>query len=280
MQPVFRKKLMDTFYWLLAAYVIFCVAAYFGNRLFMYFPDPVRVTPQEAGLSGVEEIELATGDGGDGGDGATLVAWYAKARPGQPTILYFHGNAGNAAGRAEKIERMRSGGAGVFYLNNRGYGGSGGQPTEKHNVADALTAYDYLRTQGIQGADIVLYGESLGTGQATRLGAGREVRAVVLEAPLTSTVDVGKRTWFFLPLNLLMTDKYNNTRHVAGVSAPLLVLHGERDATIPVQMGKRVFDAANEPKKLELFPDAGHSDLFDHGAWERVEAFVADPPQR
>ncbi len=261
---------MDTILWLIAAYVIICIGAFFGNRLFMYFPDPARITPAEAGLVGVEEIELSSGDG------ETLIAWYAKAKPGQPTILYFHGNAGNAAGRAEKIEIMRTGGAGVFYLNNRGYGGSTGSPSEKNNVADALTAYEHLRAQDVPGGQIVLYGESLGTGQATQLGESREVRAVVLESPLTSTVDVGKRTYFFLPLNLLLTDQYRNARHVANIHVPVLVLHGEQDAVIPVAMGKRVFAAANEPKRLELFAQGEHSDLFDHGAWEKVMAFLKD----
>ena len=76
---------MNTFLWLIAAYVAICIAAYFGQRVFMYFPDPARITPIEAGLSGVEEIELASGDG------ETLVAWFAKAKPGQPTFLYSHG---------------------------------------------------------------------------------------------------------------------------------------------------------------------------------------------
>ena len=270
MQSGFRKKLMDTILWLIAAYVIICVGAYFGNRIFMYFPDPARIPPAMAGLSGVEEIKLASGDG------ETLITWFAKAKPGQPTILYFHGNAGNAAGRAEKIERMRTGGAGVFYLNNRGYGGSTGSPTEKDNVADAVTAYDHLRSLGVRASEIILYGESLGSGQATQLAISHEVQAVVLEAPLTSTVDVGKRTWFFLPLNLLMTDQYRNPRYVADIHVPVLVLHGELDGVIPVQMGKRVFAAANEPKRLELFPNGEHSDLFDHGAWEKVRTFLSE----
>ena len=263
---------MNTLLWIIGIYVTICIGAYFGNRWFMYFPDPARISPVEAGLSGVAEVELKTGDG------ETLIAWYAKAQAGQPTILYFHGNAGNAAVRAEKIETMRIGGAGVFYLNNRGYGGSTGKPTEPANVADAITAYEHLRSAGIAAGDIVLYGESLGSGQATQLAGQRTVRAVVLEAPLTSTVDVGKRTYFFLPLGLLLSDQYRNIEHVTKVKAPLLVLHGEQDEIIPVAMGKRVYAAANEPKKLELFEGGHHSDLFDHGAWERVRAFLAELP--
>jgi len=263
---------MNTLLCIIAVYVAICIAAWFGNRVFMYFPDPTRYTPAEAGLSGVEEVELASGDG------ETLIGWFAKANPGQPTFMYFHGNAGNAAGRAEKIETMRTGGAGVFYLNNRGYGGSTGKPTEKDNVADALTAYDYLLGSGVKPGQIVLYGESLGGGQAVRLGAAREVRAVVLESPLTSTVDVGKSTYFFLPLSYILTDTFLNEENIRAVKVPVLILHGELDAIIPVAMGKRVYEAANEPKRLELIAAGHHSDLFDHGAWERVRNFLRKQP--
>lgn len=268
MRKGIRQEFMELLPWLIGVYVFLCVAAYFGNRVFMYHPDPTRVAPADAGLQQVAEIELKTPDG------ATLVAWYSKAKPGKPTILYFHGNGANAANRADKIETMRMQGAGVFYMNNRGYGGSSGKPTEPNNVADAGTAYAYLRGQGIAAKDIVLYGESLGSGQASQLGAKEEVLAVILEAPLTSTADVGKRTYFFLPLGLLLSDKYDNPEHVKNIHVPLLVLHGEQDGVIPVQMGKDVYAAANEPKKLELFPEALHSDLFEHGAWDKAWAFI------
>jgi uncharacterized protein len=254
--------------WLLAIYAAFCAAAYFGNRLFMYFPDPTRIAPAAAGLAGVEEIELGAADG------ITLVAWHARAGEGAPTILYFHGNAANAANRAEKIERMRRGGFGVFYLNNRGYGGSGGRPTEEANVADARAAYDRLIAQGVPAERIVAYGESLGSGQAVRLATERRLAAIVLEAPLTSTVDVGRRTYFWLPLRWLVADRYDNERNIRAVTAPVLILHGERDAVIPVAMGRRIYAAANEPKRLVLFPEGGHNDLFDHGAWEKAQDFI------
>jgi fermentation-respiration switch protein FrsA (DUF1100 family) len=163
---------------------------------------------------------------------------------------------------------------GVLYLNNRGYGGSGGKPTEENNVADAIAAYDYLIGLGVRASSIVAYGESLGSGQAVRLAAKRPVAAVVLEAPLTSTVDVGQTTYFWLPLGLLITDKYDNERNIRSVTAPVLVLHGEQDAVIPVEMGRQVYRAANEPKRIELFPDGAHDDLFDHGAWERTQGFL------
>jgi fermentation-respiration switch protein FrsA (DUF1100 family) len=255
--------------WLAAAYAGICAAAYFGNRFLMYIPDPARITPTEAGLERVREVEIKIGDG------VTLVAWHAPATENQPTILYFHGNGANAANRAPKIETMRESGFGVFYLNNRGYGGSGGRPTEENNVADAIAAYDHLIELGVPARSIVAYGESLGSGQAVRLATKRSVAAVVLEAPLTSTVDVGRTTYFWLPLRLLITDKYDNERNIRSVTAPVLILHGEQDAVIPVQMGWRVYRAANEPKRIELFPHGAHDDLFNHGAWDRTQSFLA-----
>jgi len=260
---------MELIPWLVAVYAAICVAAYFGNRLFMYLPDPTRVAPAAAGLDGVKEIEIAVADG------VTLIAWHAPAKDNKPTVLYFHGNAANAASRATKIEMMRENAVGVFYLNNRGYGGSSGNPTEDDNVSDAIAAYDHLIRLGVPASRIVAYGESLGSGQAVRLAAARPVAAVVLEAPLTSTVEVARGTYFWLPLGLLIADKYDNERNIRSITAPVLILHGERDAVIPVEMGLRVYRAANEPKRIELFPQGAHDDLFDHGAWEKTWTFLA-----
>jgi uncharacterized protein len=263
-----KQDVVTLFLWLVAVYATICAAAYFGNRFLMYFPDPTRVAPVDVGLNGVKEIEIAVADG------VTLVAWHAPGKDDKPTILYFHGNAANAANRAPRIELIREDGFGVLYLNNRGYGGSGGRPTEEDNAADAIAAYDHLIGCGVPAARIVAYGESLGSGQAVRLAAARQVAAPVLEAPLTSTVDVGRRTYFWLPLGLLITDKYNNERNISSVTAPVLVLHGEQDGVIPVEMGRRVYRAANQPKRIELFSQGTHDDLFGHGAWEKTRAFV------
>jgi len=263
-----RQEIMGLILWLVVVYAVICVAAYFGNRQLMYFPDPARVPPASAGLDGVEEIAIAAADD------TTLIAWFAPAKENRPTVLYFHGNGANAANRAPRIEAMQQDGFGVFYLNNRGYGGSGGRPTEENNVADAIAAYDYLADRGVSPEQIVVYGESLGSGQAIRLAAARPVAAIVLESPLTSTVDVAQATYFWLPLRLLIADQYNNERNIRAVPVPVLVLHGEEDEVIPVEMGRRVYRAANEPKKIEIFPHGGHVDLFEHGAWEKIRGFL------
>jgi hypothetical protein len=106
------------------------------------------------------------------------------------------------------------------------------------------------------------------------VAAKRPVAALLLEAPLTSTVDVGRRVYFWLPLRWLVTDRYDNERNIRAVTAPVLILHGERDSVVPVAMGRLLYNAAREPKRIELFSRAGHNDLFDYGAWEKSEAFL------
>jgi len=263
---------MQLFLWLAGGYAVICLLGILLHRHFIYFPDPERVAPAATGLNGVEEIEIKSADG------PTLVAWYAPPADGQPIILYFHGNAGNAASRADKIETMRGKGHGVLLLNNRGYGGSGGSPSEAANVRDAQAAYDYLIDRGLTADDIILYGESLGSGQTVQLAGRKPVKAVILEAPLTSTIAIARSTYWFLPLRLVLIDQYRNIDQVGAVRAPLLLLHGKRDEVIPYTHSQRIFEAANGQKRLELFPDASHSNLFDHGAWDAVLAFLDDLP--
>ena len=156
-------------------------------------------------------------------------------------------------------------GWGVYMMAYRGYGGSTGSPSEAANVADARLAYGALVLEGVEPSSIIVYGESLGTGVAARIAAERPVAGVVLEAPYTSIVDVAAQAYPFLPVRLLLVDRYETTKYLAQIRAPLLVLHGERDGVIPVAMGREVARLANEPKRLVTFPEGRHSDLYLNG---------------
>ena len=218
---------------LLGTYALICFAAWVLHRYFLYMPDKKRYAPREVGLADVEEITL------EGKGGVKLIAWYQPAERGKPTLLYFTGNSGSAANRARKIEAIAASGYGVFMLNYRRYGGSGGWPTERNNIADAVSAYQYLQDElGVAPRNIVAYGESLGTGVATRLALLRQVKALVLEAPFTSVVDVGRQVWWFLPLRLVMTDQYRTIDRIGSVKVPLLIVHGARDSMIPVNQAR------------------------------------------
>jgi uncharacterized protein len=243
----------------LCAYAAVLLAAYLGQRRLMYFPDRTRTLPVEVGLTDVAERTL------DAPDGARIMTWYGKAEPGQPTLLYFHGNAGSLAARAERIRRFMGEGWGVYMMSYRGYGGGTGSPSESANIADARLAYDALVSEGVAPASIILYGESLGTGVAARIAGERPAAGLILDAPYTSIVEVAKQAYPYLPVSALLKDRYETTAYIDKVRMPLLILHGERDGVIPVANGRELLRLANEPKRLATFPNAGHSDIYVNG---------------
>jgi fermentation-respiration switch protein FrsA (DUF1100 family) len=255
-----------------AAYVLLVFAGYLVQRRLMYFPDVARVQPSEVGLGGVSERVLKTPDG------AQVIAWYGRARPGKPTLLYFHGNGGSLSIRAERVRRFMAEGWGVYMMTYRGYGGSTGTPSEVHNVADARLAYGALMLEGVAPGSIIAYGESLGTGIATRIAIERQVAGLVLEAPYTSIVDVAVLSYPFLPVRLLLIDRYETAKYITNVKVPLLILHGEHDRVVPVGMGRELARLANEPKRLVVFPEGRHSNLYVDGnnAIEVLRSWVAD----
>ena len=251
-----------------ALYGIVAVAAFIAQRKLMYFPDATRVPPSNFVLAGVEERVLRTPDG------TSIVAWYGPAAPGRPTLLYFHGNAGNLASRSERVRKYLARGIGVFIMSYRGYSGSSGRPSERANVADAKLAYEALVAEGVAPEDILLYGELLGSGVAVQVAADKPVGGVILDAPYTSIVDVAAGAYPFFPVRPFLFDRYETMKHLGAVSAPLLVIHGEDDQVIPVAMGRAVYAAANAPKELATFPGAGHSDHHLHGSTEEVFRWI------
>lgn len=235
------------------------LVAYFGQRKLIYFPDRARVQPIALGLAGVEERILKTPDG------ERLVAWYARAKPGEPTLLYFHGNAGGLKDRAERIGLFTSEGWGVYMLAYRGFAGSTGTPTEVANVADARLAYGALLLEGVTAEATIAYGESLGSNVAARLAVERRVGGLILEAPYTSIAKLGRQIYPYLPVDLLLIDRYDTDRVIGQVKVPVLVLHGARDRTVPLAMGREIANLANEPKRFVVLANAGHNNLYFDG---------------
>lgn len=241
-----------------------------AERRLMYFPAVDYVTPGAAGLRGVEERPLTAPDG------ARVMAWFAPPQPGQPTILYFHGNAGALDSRAERIAFYMSQGFGVFIMTYRGFPGSTGAPSEAANVADGKLAYDALTGFGVAAEDIVVYGESIGTGIATQIAASRPVGGLVLDAPYTSMVELAALHYplLALPGRLFMRDRYETRRYIASVTAPILIIHGEADGIIPVAMGRELHGLATGPKTIRTFPGAGHADHAAFGSQDVVAAWI------
>ena len=249
-------------------YVLAVLALYFGQRRLIYAPNPERILPEAVGLTGVSVITLRPEPG------VEVLAWFSIPKQGRPVILYYHGNGGNLAGRTDRIKHFQDAGLGILIMSYRSYSGSTGAPSEAANIRDALHAYDWLKVQGTGAGSIVLFGESLGTGVASQVASKRDVAGVILDAPYSSFVDIASIAYPYVPVRLLLQDRYQSDQHIANIDAPLLIMHGAKDDVIPVSLGKALFKAAIEPKKFIVFPNGGHSDLFDHGAMEEVRAFV------
>ena len=249
------------------AYVAIAGFMYLQQRSFQYHPAHKGTSPQALGLAGVTEERVKTPDG------ETIVLWYSPARPGKPTVLFFHGNGGEIADRSERFAFLQAQGFGVLFVSYRGYGASTGEISEQGLVTDALTAYDVLAAKGISPRQIVLLGESLGTGMAVQLAAMRPVAAVALEAPYTATVDIAAEIYWWLPVRLLMKDQFRSRDFISLMKVPLLILHGDADGVVPVAQGRALFAMANDPKQMVEIPGAGHDAVFERAVWEREAAF-------
>ncbi len=241
---------------------------YFAQRSLIYFPETIHTTPAQASFAAAEEVALTASDG------EHITAWHVAPREGKPVVLYFHGNGGALHYRVDRFQKLTADGIGLVALEYRGYGGSTGSPTEAGLIADAEAAYAFAAARySVQ--QIVVWGESLGSGVAVALAAEKPVGRVILEAPFTSAAAVGALHYWYMPVRLLMKDQFRSDERIGRVTAPLLILHGMHDQTVPYAMGERLFDLANKPKHIVRFLDGGHADLDANGALHAVGRFLA-----
>jgi pimeloyl-ACP methyl ester carboxylesterase len=198
--------------------------------------------------------------------GDQLAGWWVPSEdPHSGTLLYLHGNAANVAANLDHVLRLRSAGLNVFIIDYRGYGFStGGPPREKLVYEDAERAWQYLVAErNIPPAHIAIYGHSLGSAVAIDLASKHpDAGALITEGVLTSIADVAKGISFaaYLPVRLILTERFDSTSKIRSIHLPKLFLHGEADRMNPVLMARRLYDAAPDPKQLALIPGGGHAD--------------------
>ncbi len=253
---------------LLIAFLVIHAYFYLNQRQLMYFPSRERVQPQDIGLANVEEIVLRNRSG------ESLLSWFGQAQAGKPTILFFHGNAGAVNHRAHRFRGLMADGFGLFMLGYPGYGGSDGRPSERAFLEGARLAYQNLRDRGLEPDEIVIYGESIGSGVAVQLAATVTAKGLVLEAPSSSAVDVAREHYPWLLADLLMKDAFRSIDHIGGIDMPILVIHGEQDRIIPIQLGRRLFEEASDPKTFRAIPGAGHNDLHRYSTDDIAAEFI------
>ena len=277
--PVNRAALiMNTRVTLAAGFILglLVVVLVFWSQLekrYIFFPTAeIEQTPNQAGLA-YEDV-FFTAD-----DGLQLHGWYVPGR-GDVTWLWFHGNGGNISHRVEEVmlfhQRL---GVNQFIFDYRGYGRSAGKPTEKGTYRDSRAALAYLQSRSdVAPEKIVYFGRSLGSAVALELAVSQEPLALVLVAPFSSVEDMARVTFPFLPFHFLVRNRYDSMSRIQQIHRPVLILHGGLDQTVPLSQGKRLFEAANQPKRFQLLPNAAHNDTYSAGGnayWDTLEEFLA-----
>ena len=226
------------------------------ERSHMYYPQSdIEALPSDIGLD-YEDIFLTTSDG------VRIHGWWIPADTSRGTILFCHGNAGNISHRLASIQIFNRLGLNLFIFDYRGYGRSEGSPSEEGTYRDAAAAYEYLhRTLGITPERIIIFGRSLGGAVAIDLAKNKEAGALICEATFTSAVDMGRLIFPFLPVSLLVFDKYDAISKVGDLRLPKLFIHSRDDDLVPFEQGERLFRAAADPKEfLEI--RGSHGDGF------------------
>jgi pimeloyl-ACP methyl ester carboxylesterase len=239
------------------------------NRL-LYFPSrTIAETPDAAGLR-FRDLAIATDDG------ERLHGWWIGARS-EPIghLLLCHGNAGNVGDRVPHAALLTAAGFDVLLFDYRGYGRSGGRPSERGTYRDARAALASLLEQPeVDPARVFFLGESLGGAVAVDLALHRPPAGLVLLSAFTGVRELGRLHYPFVPRSLI-PDAYPTARRIRALRAPLLVLHGDRDDVVPLLHGQALFNAAPQPKRMHVFPGAGHNDLVSRGGRELARVIAA-----
>ncbi len=257
---------------LLLVYGVFISALALMQKRLMYFPDATRFVPSEWALKELQPVEVTAADG------QKTTSWYVQAHaPDRFTIVFFQGNAGHLGFRNYKVRPWIDAGYGVMMVGYRGFGNPGA-PSEDGIYSDARGAIAQLHERGIPDKALILYGESLGTGVATQMATETHAAALILESPYTSVPDVGADRYPLVPVHLLLRDAFDSLDKIEDVHMPLLLLHGELDTVVPIKFGKKLFEAANEPKQAVFVPEAGHNNVYNLNVQQHIMNFIANLP--
>lgn len=224
----------------------------------IYYPDKkIRQTPLTARIP-FEDVYLTAADG------VKINGWFIDHKHANKVILYFHGNGGNLSHRVDIIRLLRALPADLFLIDYHGYGNSEGVPSEKNLYLDAEAAYRYLiEEKRYLPSQIIVMGSSLGGAVATHLAANKRVGGLILQRTFTSAPAMAGRMNFFYRWPIVwIRSKFNTLKEIVKVTDPVFIVHSKKDEMIPYQMSVRIFEKANQPKKLLLLEKGRHNTLI------------------
>lgn len=240
------------------------------QRAFLFPAAPAWIGPENQNIPSLQAHRLRTRDG------TLLAGWFIPpARPDSMVYLYFHGNADGLDKRSGRFAIMTKNGDGLLAMSYRGYGGSGGEPSEQALLSDAEEIYLEI-SRKMPAERIVIVGESLGTGVALHLAQNHPARAVILDSPYLSILHRAQSTYPWLPVSFILKDTFRSDLRIANVRMPILILHGTADDFIPPS-DSEALAARAQPGIVtrKLYPGQPHVVPFDQGPWNDIPAFLA-----
>ena len=251
----------------LVSLIVLSTTLFGGCRIedrFIFHPDHVTDRdPSHIGLR-FEDVFFTTQDG------LRLHVWFIPHQEARATLVWFHGNAGNISDRLLNIKLLHDRIAtNIFIFDYRGYGRSEGTVSEKGTYLDGEAAMNYLlRRDDAAARRLILFGRSLGAAVAAEMAIRFNSLGLILESPFVSIREMAQAIFPSLPIAWLLRTRFDTMEKVRLVKAPILVLHGDRDATVPFSQGKKVFEVASQPKKFYRIVGAKHNDTFVVGGEE------------
>ena len=249
-------------------YLLIIIFVYFNQRNLLYHPFENNYNTDEANFS-YEEIFIPTSNG------KNLKAWFhLKDIKQKKTLVFFHGNAGDLRNRIYKLNLLKKFDINFLIVAYRGFSGNEGSPTEEGLYQDARDTLSWLKKKEIKDSQIVIYGESLGTAISAEVAQNKKFAGIILESPFTSMVDAGKHYYFYLPVSLLLKDRYETLKKLKNIKIPILIMHGENDKIVPFHMGKRIFEEANEPKYFYFPKDDDHMMEYNENLTNAIGEFL------
>jgi len=274
MNFLFIKNLIKMNYFLTILLTLFLIyifilfSTYIFQRNLLYHPLENNYYGDEISVP-IEKIKILTSDK------IELVAWHHKKNINNfKTILFLHGNAGSLENRIHKLNHFKEMEINFLIIAWRGFSGNKGKPTEKGLYEDARSAIRWLKQKGVGKENIILYGESLGTGVVTEIAQNENFAGIILESPFTSMIDAGKDKYPFLPVRFLLKDKYESDKKIKNIKIPILVMHGKIDNIVPFHMGKKIYELANTPKYSYFSEYDDHMMEYNQSLLKALKKFI------
>ena len=262
------KYLYLIFSSIIIAYLVLLFFIYFYQRNLLYHPSENNYQNDKIQFS-YDEIFIKVDDK------IKLKSWIINKNLKKfKTLLFFHGNAGELSNRIYKLNELNKLDINILLISWRGFSGNEGSPTEENLYKDAKAAIKWLNRKEVENNKIILYGESLGTGVAVEIGKKNNFNSIILESPFTSMENAAKIYYPYLPVKLLLKDKYNSISKIKKITTPILIMHGKKDDIVPFSMGKELFEKANNPKYSYFTSDDDHMMEFNDQILKSIKNFI------